>query len=46
MRLLLALLLAWFGTQAAAQPLRLVDDRGVALALAAPPQRIVSLLPR
>ncbi len=41
-RLLLALVLAW-GLQA--QAVQITDDRGVAVELPSPPQRIVSLLP-
>ncbi len=44
-RLLFALLLALPGTHAAAEPVRITDDRGAVLQLAQPPRRIVSLLP-
>ncbi|MBL8330662.1 MAG: ABC transporter substrate-binding protein [Rubrivivax sp.] len=43
---LLAAALAWVAGPALAQgPVRIVDDRGVALEFGRPPQRIVSLLP-
>jgi iron complex transport system substrate-binding protein len=44
-RWLAALALAALAAAAAAQPLRVVDDRGVAIVLPAPAQRIVSLVP-
>lgn len=44
-RVALALLVAWPLARAAAAPLRITDDRGVDVELAAPPRRIVSLLP-
>ena len=40
-----ALLLALAGLQAGAAPVSIKDDRGRALTLAAPPQRVISLLP-
>ena len=43
--LLLALLAAWPGGAALAQPITLRDDRGVEHHLPAPPQRIVTMLP-
>ena len=43
MRRLIALLLLAFASQAFA--VRVTDDRGVTLDIAAPPQRIVSMLP-
>lgn len=44
-RVLAALLLAATGLCATAAPLTLKDDRGRALSLPAPPQRVISLLP-
>ena len=45
MKSVLLLLWAFAATTALAQPVQVTDDRGVVVRLAAPPQRIVSLLP-